>query len=112
MSTCSESKDRIRDLNDTLRSTFGGGAVIITAGGAALDLPCRSQLLAAVRRFDAFSPDNDPHGEHDFGAIKIAGETYFFKIDCYDRSMTFASPDAADPAVTTRVLTVMRSDEY
>jgi uncharacterized protein DUF3768 len=25
------------------------------------------QALALVRRFDAFTPDNDPLGEHDFG---------------------------------------------
>ncbi|HKH80318.1 MAG TPA: DUF3768 domain-containing protein [Methylovirgula sp.] len=85
---------------------------MITAGVAALDLAVRSELLAAVRRIDAFSADNDPYGEHDFGAIEIADQTFFFKIDYYDRSLTFHSPDAADPAVTTRVLTVMRADEY
>nr|WP_236000531.1 DUF3768 domain-containing protein [Bradyrhizobium uaiense] len=26
-------------------------------------------MLEAVRRFDSFTRDNDPHGEHDFGAI-------------------------------------------
>ncbi len=46
-----------------------------------------------------------------FGAIEIGNRT-FFKIDYYDRSLTFHSADAADPAVTTRVLTVMRADEH
>src|ERR1700734_3378180 len=96
---------RIRELNDALRSTFVGGAIVITSGVAALDATIRKELLAAVRSFDAFSPDNDPHGEHDFGAIKIDGESFFFKIDYYDRSMNWHSPDATDPAVTTRVLT-------
>jgi len=104
--------DKIRELNDALRSTFVDGTIVITAGVAALDVAVRSELLAAVRRFDAFSADNDPYGEHDFGAIEIADQTFFFKIDYYDRSLMFHSPDPADPAVTTRVLTLMRADEY
>jgi hypothetical protein len=30
----------------------------------------------------------------------------------YDRKTEFGSSDPADPAVTTRVLTIMRADEY
>jgi len=25
--------------------------------------------------FDAFTPDNDPYGEHDFGVVRIEDET-------------------------------------
>ena len=69
-------------------------------------------LVVAVRDFKDFTPDNDPHGEHDFGAVEHDGVRYFWKIDAYDRSLTFASQDPADPSVTTRVLTIMRADEY
>jgi Protein of unknown function (DUF3768) len=62
--------------------------------------------------FDVFTDDNDPHGEHDFGAVDEGGVRCFWKIDCYDRATEFGSPDPADPAVTTRVLTIMRADEY
>jgi hypothetical protein len=67
---------------------------------------------ARVVTFEAFTPGDDPHGEHDFGAIKHAGVRYFWKIDYYDLAKQFGSPDAADPTVTTRVLTIMRADEY
>jgi len=66
----------------------------------------------AVQSFSNFTKDNDPHGEHDFGSIKIEGETYFFKIDYYDLAMQFGSENSADPEQTTRVLTIMRADEY
>lgn len=102
----------IRELNDTLRTTFIGGTIAITNGVAALAPEARSQLLAAVRRFADFTADNDPYGEHDFGAIKIGEQSFFFKIDYYDRSLTLHSPDPADPTVTTRVLTVMLAEEY
>jgi hypothetical protein len=104
--------DRIRALNDAFRRTFVGGAVMITAGVEALPLDQRRSLLAKVRAFDVFSEDNDPHAEHDFGAVDEAGGRFFWKLDFYDRNMEFGSPDPADPAVTTRVLTVMRADEY
>ena len=104
--------DRIRELNDDFRRTFVGGAVMITAGVEAMPNEQRRSLLAKVRAFDAFNEDNDPHGEHDFGAVDEAGVRYFWKVDCYDSATEFGSPDPADPAVTTRVLTIMRADEY
>jgi hypothetical protein len=102
----------IRALNDTFRRTFVGGAVMITAGVEAMPIEQRRSLLQKVRSFEAFGEDNDPHGEHDFGAVDEAGERYFWKLDYYDRTMDSGSPDPADPAVTTRVLTIMRADEY
>ena len=65
-----------------------------------------------MRRFDSFDPDNDPHGEHDFGEVEVGGLRFFWKIDAYDRALLGGSPDPANPAVTTRVLTIMRADEY
>jgi hypothetical protein len=104
--------ERIRELNDEFRRTFVGGAVMITAGVEAMPVDQRRSLLAKVRGFDAFTEDNDPHGEHDFGAVDEGGVRCFWKIDYYDRERTMHSDDAADPAVTTRVLTVMLAEEY
>ncbi|MBB3952804.1 DUF3768 domain-containing protein [Aureimonas jatrophae] len=99
-------------LNDALRRTFTGGQVVLTRGVADLAPLDRLAVLDAVRGFDAFTSGCDPYGEHDFGAVEHGGERYFWRIDAYDRSYTYASPDPADPAVTARVLTVMRADEY
>jgi hypothetical protein len=113
MTSTTESKaDRIRALNDAFRRTFVGGAVMVTQGVEAMPLDQRRSLLQKVRSFDAFSEDNDPHREHDFGSVDEAGVRCFWKIDYYDRKTEFGSPDPADPAVTTRVLTIMLADEY
>jgi hypothetical protein len=66
----------------------------------------------AVQSFSNFTKDNDPHGEHDFGNFELQGETYFFKLDYYSLDMESGSEDPADPSVTTRVLTILRADEY
>jgi hypothetical protein len=59
-----------------------------------------------------FTNDNDPYGEHDFGAFDVDGARLFWKIDYYDRSLSGGSPDPTDPAVTCRVLTIMLAWEY
>ena len=104
--------ERIRALNDRLRTTGQGGNVVITRGLAALDAETLRQIMAAVQCFDRFTPDNDPYGEHDCAITDVAGERVMFKIDYYDRAMKGHSPDENDPTVTTRVLTIMLASEY
>ena len=102
----------IRTLNDEFRQTFVGGRVMMTDGINALPDVIKAQVLSSVRQFTDFTPDDDPHGEHDFGAFEVDGEKFFWKIDYYDQWMQFASPNPSDPDVTTRVLTIMLADEY
>ena len=120
MTTLPDRTARIRDLNDLLRhaafnnpSTYPGPfTVLITQGCRAMATYDFAELAGAVAGFTAFDEGNDPHGEHDFGAVTVAGERYFFKIDYYDLTMTAQSPDPADDRQTVRVLTIMRADEY
>jgi Protein of unknown function (DUF3768) len=104
--------DHIRVLNDNFRSTFVGGRVVMTQGVNGLPLDTKARLILAVQSFNTFTKDNDPHGEHDFGSFDIEGETYFFKLDYYALDLEGGSEDPADPEKTTRVLTIMRADEY
>ena len=104
--------DRIRRLNDALRCGGLGGTIHITAGIANLGREGVVNVLSTVAGFDAFTPDNDPWGEHDCAILSVAGRTILFKIDYYDRELTGGSEDPGDPHVTRRVLTVMLAEEY
>jgi hypothetical protein len=104
--------DRIRILNDNFRTMFIGGQIVMTPGVAELRLDLKARIILAVQSFANFDAENDPHGEHDFGSFELAGETYFFKVDYYSPDLTSGSVDPADPERTTRVLTIMRADEY
>ena len=103
---------RICALNDELRRFGRGGRIMITSGIQALGADGVSYVLAAVAAFDAFTTDNDPYGEHDCAILTVDGRRVMFKIDYYDRDLTYHSPDASDPTVTTRVMTVMLASEY
>lgn len=103
---------RVCALNDQFRHSFVGGMVMLTHGINALCDADKLAIMNKVRSFDDFTPDNDPHGEHDFGSFTHNGETYFWKLDCYDLQMLAHSPDPTDPSVTKRVLTIMMAQEY
>jgi len=85
---------------------------MITPGVEELDLAVRNDLLRQVREFTAFEGDNDPYSEHDFGAVTVGEQSFFWKIDYYDRTLEGGSDDPADPGKTTRVLTIMHASEY
>lgn len=112
MTLTAEKTHTIRVLNDNFRSTFIGGQIVMTAGVSELPLDVKARVLLTVRTFNAFGENNDPHGEHDFGSFEIAGETFFWKIDYYDRDCQYGSENPGDPEKTTRVLTVMLAEEY
>ena len=104
--------EKIAQLNDHLRMTFASGRVMLSASVSALPPEEKGAVLAKVRDFSAFTPDNDPHKERDFGAFDHRGTRYFWKIDYYDRALKWGSEDPSDPEQTTRVLTIMEASEY
>ena len=104
---------RIAALNDLCRTAMGiTGRLVQTPGICALPLRDQSAIRERVEVFDAFTPDNDPHQEHDFGSFDHAGVTIFWKIDYYDPTLTYGSDDPSDPRLTVRVLTIMLAAEY
>ena len=62
--------ERIARLNDRARQAMGLACVAVaTEGFRALPQADQSRVRELVETFDAFTPDNDPYGERDFGAI-------------------------------------------
>jgi hypothetical protein len=103
----------IAALNDLCRKAMSvAGRVFMTTGIVALPPEDQSAIREKVETFDAFTPDNDPYGERDFGAFAHNGQRIFWKIDYYDATMTRGSEDPADPGQTVRVLTIMLASEY
>lgn len=104
---------RIRELNDRLRREgLGHGSVMVTSGLQALGGQFVVDAVHAVRAFDDFDHENDPWGEHDFGAVEVHGEKVFFKIEYYDPSLRSGSENPANEGCTHRVLTIMLANEY
>lgn len=119
----------IRRLNDTARKNPGIACIAnVTSGFHALPDADRFAALAAIVTFTKFDGDNDPYGEHDFGTLyrltdgvwtehrpndeKAIAQTVFWKMDCYDTSLTFGSEAPWDDTQTQRVLTIMLASEY
>jgi len=111
----------IAKLNDRFRHQLGmpvfeniiPGKVYMSAGIAALPPEMQICIWAEVRNFDQFTADNDPYGEHDFGAFDYPGAgRIFWKIDYYAPDMKRGSENPADISQTVRVLTIMLACEY
>lgn len=105
--------EKFAQLNDLARAGFGSMKFYITAGIAALPEDDQHAIMLKVVQFNDFTPDNDPYGDHDFGAFDHAGQRIFWKIDYYAKGdMTRGSERPDDPEATTRVLTIMLASEY
>ena len=106
----------IAALNDALRRSLLDrrlGRTYLTDGIEGLGPETAARIIAAVSAFDAFTADNDPYGEHDFGSLEVDGHRVFFKIDYYSRSdPDCGAEDPSDAATTERALTIMLAEEY
>lgn len=124
-----EQLDTIRRLNDAARSHPGTGSIAnVTIGFQSLPDADRFAALSAIVSFSQFDGNNDPYGEHDFGAVyrlatgrwtqerpsdeKDIAETVFWKVNYYDNTLTYGSDAPWDERQTKRVLTIMLASEY
>lgn len=111
----------LAEINDAFRARLGvpsfgatiPGRFVFTQGIEALEPGAQIDIWHRVRNFNRFTEDNDPYGEHDFGAFDVpeAGKV-FWKIDYYDPTYTKGSENPCDLTMTARVLTVMLASEY
>ena len=111
-----ERSARVAALNDALREAqcLPQGRCVFTSGVEALGLDFMMATASAVRAFNAFTGDNDPHCERDFGSFELGGLRLFWKIDCYEKGSDYqaGAETPENPATTDRVLTIMLADEY
>lgn len=116
MIAAGSSGTRVQELNDEFRKAGPrndeGGRWLVTREVQALGDGVVVQAVEMVRAHDRFTEEDDPWGEHDFGAFELAGRKLFWKIDYYDRAQEFGSPDPADASVTCRVMTILLVEEY
>jgi hypothetical protein len=76
-------------LNDLCRTAMGvAGKLVQTAGICALPSADQSAIREKVETFDAVTPDNDAHAEHDFGAFEPTASGFS------GRSTITTGPDA------------------
>jgi hypothetical protein len=104
---------RIRALNDKFRREGSTEqSLVVTSGIIALGPEFMVAAILAIQAYNAFSDDNDPWGEHDFGKVAVAGQSVFWKIDYFNLDLTAGSENPGNELVTRRVLTVMLPEEY
>ncbi len=104
----------IARLNDQFRrGDLTLGQFIVTGGvDAVLSAEKLLVLINRVQAFNDFTPENDPHRQHDLGQVRFEGVDYFWQIDYYNPTYTYRSSAPASPNATRRVLTLMRDDEW
>ena len=105
---------RIAKLNDQFRKEpVRHGKAYVTDGVAAHGPEFVRRAVAATAAFEAFTTDNDPWGERDFGSFQLDGQALFWKIEYFDKAdPDLSAEDPSNPATTARVLTIMLADEY
>ena len=82
-------KSRIQRLKGAVRHGGARNAIVVIAAGLQ-DKDSLHKIMDSVRAFSGFAVDNDPLGEHDFGAVVICDEKSFWRIYSFD----LASEDA------------------
>ena len=91
--------------NDNLREKIPHiakpNSLLITKGITNLSPVSIIEILEKVKNFNDFNKENDPWGEHDFGAFDYKGQKIFWKIDDYNGHDGY-----------NLVLTIMLADEY
>lgn len=110
--------EQIARLNDRARMGFDRQARIVMTRNLLATLSptndprqnimAQARIMRALREctFTSSSP------ERDMAWFEIDDHRLMLKIDYFDESMDFGSPDPADGSITVRVVTVMLVSDY
>lgn len=112
MMTDDERTERIRTQNDVFRATGNGGRIAFTGALSQEPEEYRNQVYERVRLYRDWPETKDPYGEHDFGRLMVGKRAIIWKIDYFDLDMNHGSEDPADPAQTTRLLSILFAEDY
>lgn len=84
------------------------------AGTRQLNLMIGQRALRRLINETLIDPDNDPHGERDFGVVEYQGHKIFWKIDVYANDGTFqwGSETPWDGERSFRIVTVMLASDW
>ena len=119
--TAAERTKTIAEHNDRFRTTWAAdftisGQIVMTQAVAALCPAWMVRMMQAIQHFDDFTEDNDPYGDHSFGAVEITigddTKTIWFKIDLYDLNLEYGAEDPTDLDQTKRVMTILFPSDY
>lgn len=106
-------KTTVAKLNDRFRNGDKSlGEYKMSRQVLALPRKKQKQLFKEIQDFSDFTSENDPRGEHNMGKVTMDGVEYVWKIDYLDTSMIMLSDAPEDINKTTRVLLLIRADEY
>lgn len=106
------SAEEIAKKNDKLRKTLlsdDNNGVIVTR--SVRESEHFDEILEAVKNFEDFSEDNDPHGERDCALFDVGGERYMFKIDYYANDFPYGADPYEEEGIR-RIITIMSVSEY
>lgn len=109
-------KKKIAARNDEFRKKVltqpcDNGKALISVGVDGLAKEQKDELYKKVKAYNDFRSGNDPHQEHDFGAIVInGGQKVFWKIDYYaDDKCKLGTMHTAESYM---VMSLMFAEEY
>jgi hypothetical protein len=103
-----ERQERTRALDDVLRQDMRLGVAAITLGVTALGAAAVTRIVRRLPSSTTSVTPTTPVANTASEPLKLRA----IKIDHYDRRLSAHSPDAADPAVTRRIITIMLAAEY
>ncbi|KPF92617.1 hypothetical protein IP81_05245 [Novosphingobium sp. AAP83] len=66
-----------------------------------------NEVAGAVRRFDTFTPENNPYGKHYCASLVMAGHRIIGKIEYYPPNYAGNDPHLADDPFAKRAMTIM-----
>ena len=105
---------RNEPISEKLCFKFWSSALILTP--MVVNSPSTWDILYQITKFNNFNKDNDPYGEHDFGAIEINKPinegSYYFKIDYFENNSMDYGAENHLLGPCYRAITIMHSSEY